>query len=121
MNKPISDQIQSCRNELIALRRDFHRHPELGFEEHRTAGVIESYLNDLGVATRRVAGTGVVALMEGAAPGPVLMLRADMDALPVAEENEVEYRSQHPGVMHACGHDAHMAMLLSGGQDSVAK
>jgi amidohydrolase len=74
--------------------------------------VIESYLNDLGVATRRVAGTGVVALMEGAAPGPVLMLRADMDALPVAEENEVEYRSQHPGVMHACGHDAHMAMLL---------
>jgi amidohydrolase len=108
----ISGQIESCRGELIALRRDFHRHPELGFEEHRTARVIEAYLQDLGLATHRVAKTGVVALLEGSHPGPVLMLRADMDALPVSEENEVEYRSQNPGVMHACGHDAHMAILL---------
>lgn len=108
----ISEQIEQCRDELIALRRDFHRHPELGFEEHRTAGVVEVYLQALGLSTRRVAGTGVVALLEGSGPGPVLMLRADMDALPVTEASEVDYKSQNPGVMHACGHDAHMAMLL---------
>jgi len=108
----IFDQLESYRDELIALRRDFHQHPELGFEEHRTAEIVESYLKDLGLATRRVAGTGVVALLDGSHPGPVLMLRADMDALPVTEENDVDYRSSNPGVMHACGHDAHMAMLL---------
>ncbi|MGA6927662.1 MAG: amidohydrolase [Desulfosarcina sp.] len=108
----LSEQVDHYRDELIALRRDFHRHPELGFEEHRTAGVIEAYLKALGLPTRRCAGTGVVALLEGRAPGPVLMLRADMDALPVVEANEVDYKSQNPGVMHACGHDAHMAMLL---------
>ena len=108
----IFDQIESYRDELIALRRDFHQHPELGFEEHRTAEIVESYLKDLGLATRRVAGTGVVALLDGSHLGPVLMLRADMDALPVTEENDVDYRSSNPGVMHACGHDAHMAMLL---------
>jgi len=112
MDKHISEQIESCQEELIALRRDFHQHPELGFEEQRTARVIEAYLHDLGLPTQRVAKTGVVALLEGSAPGPVLMLRADMDALPVTEENEVDYRSRNPGVMHACGHDAHMAMLL---------
>ena len=109
--QPIFD-LESYREELIALRRDFHRHPELGFEEHRTASVIEAYLNELGLVPRRVAGTGVVALLQGGQPGPVVMLRADMDALPVAEENTVDYASQNPGVMHACGHDAHMAMLL---------
>jgi amidohydrolase len=108
----ISEQIDQYHDELIALRRDFHQHPELGFEEHRTAEVVESYLTTLGLTTRRVAGTGVVALLHGADPGPVLMLRADMDALPVVEENDVDYRSKNPGVMHACGHDAHMAMLL---------
>ena len=110
MRKPI--QLQPYHDELIALRRDFHRNPELGFEEHRTAQVIETYLKDLGLTTRRMAGTGVVALLEGSSPGPVLMLRADMDALPVQEENDIDYISQNPGVMHACGHDAHMAMLL---------
>ncbi|WP_319409339.1 amidohydrolase [uncultured Desulfosarcina sp.] len=108
----IFDPIEPYRDELIALRRDFHQHPELGFEEHRTAEVVEAYLKDLGLPTRRMAGTGVVALLDGSHPGPVLMLRADMDALPVAEENDVDYRSRNPGVMHACGHDAHMAMLL---------
>ena len=108
----ISDQIEQHRDEVIALRRDFHRHPELGFEEYRTAGVVESYLQALGMTPRRMAGTGVVAVLEGSHPGPVLMLRADMDALPVNEANAVEYKSQNPGVMHACGHDAHMAMLL---------
>ncbi|MEE4113351.1 MAG: amidohydrolase [Desulfobacteraceae bacterium] len=108
----ISEQIQHYRDELIALRRDFHRHPELGFEEFRTAGVIESYLTELGLTPRRIAGTGVVATLKGSRSGPVLMLRADMDALPIVEETEVDYKSQNPGVMHACGHDAHMAMLL---------
>lgn len=108
----ISSQIKQYHDELIALRRDFHQHPELGFEEHRTAKVVEAYLHDLGLTTRRVAGTGVVAVLDGSRPGPVLMLRADMDALPVTEKNEVAYKSQNQGVMHACGHDAHMAMLL---------
>jgi amidohydrolase len=112
MSMQISDQIDECRDDLIALRRDFHRHPELGFEEYRTAEVIESYLQKLGLTTRRLAKTGVVALIEGSRSGPVLMLRADMDALPVMEANEIEYKSINPGVMHACGHDAHMAMLL---------
>jgi len=112
MDEQISREIQAHRDEVIALRRDFHQHPELGFEEHRTAAVVESYLKALGLAPHRVAGTGVVATLEGSRPAPVLMLRADMDALPITEENEVDYKSQNPGVMHACGHDAHMAMLL---------
>lgn len=107
-----SFQLESYREELIALRRDFHQYPELGFEEHRTADVIDAYLKALGLQPRRLAGTGVVALLEGTRPGPVLMLRADMDALPVTEANTVDYASRNPGVMHACGHDAHMAMLL---------
>jgi amidohydrolase len=106
------DELAEYQEELIALRRDFHQHPELGFEEHRTATVVETYLQALGLPTERVAGTGVVALLEGEKPGPTLMLRADMDGLPIQEENEVPYASVNPGVMHACGHDAHLAMLL---------
>ena len=108
----IKNRIEELNDELIHLRRDFHRHPELGFKEYRTAETIENYLNNLAINTRRLAQTGVVALIEGAQPGPVLMLRADMDALPITEENEFDYTSQNAGVMHACGHDAHMAMLL---------
>ncbi|MEN8244244.1 MAG: amidohydrolase [Thermodesulfobacteriota bacterium] len=108
----ISEQVEKYREELINLRRDFHRHPELGFEEFRTADIIENYLKALGIATQRIAKTGVVGILHGASPGPVLMLRADMDALPIEEENDVDYKSQNKGVMHACGHDAHMAMLL---------
>ena len=108
----IFDQINQYRDELIDLRRDFHRHPELGFEEYRTAELVETYLKNLGMTTRRVAKTGIVALLDGFRAGPVLMIRSDMDALPITEENDIEYKSQNPGVMHACGHDAHMAMLL---------
>jgi amidohydrolase len=108
----IRKRIEALKNELIHLRRDFHRYPELGFKEYRTAETIENYLNKLGIDTRRMSQTGVVALLEGAKPGPVLMLRADMDALPITEENDFDYKSQNNGVMHACGHDAHMAMLL---------
>lgn len=108
----IKERIKALNSELIHLRRDFHKHPELGFEEYRTAGIIEKYLQNLGIKTRRMTKTGVVGILEGARKGPVLMLRADMDALPVTEETEVDFRSQNQGVMHACGHDAHMAILL---------
>ncbi|MDD4569209.1 MAG: amidohydrolase [Tepidanaerobacteraceae bacterium] len=104
--------VASVTKEVVALRRDFHANPELGFQEYRTAGIVEKYLQDLGIATKRIAKTGVVGLIEGCKTGPVLMLRADLDALPINEENDVPYRSKHPGIMHACGHDAHVAMLL---------
>jgi amidohydrolase len=106
-------EAETLRDQLIAWRRDFHVHPELGFQEHRSAGVIADRLRELGYQVQTgVAHTGVVGLLEGARPGPVVMLRFDMDALPVTEENETSYVSQNPGVMHACGHDGHMAMGL---------
>lgn len=96
------------------LRRDFHRHPEMGFKEVRTAGVVARELGKLGLEMNTgVAETGVVALLEGARPGKVIMLRFDMDALPITEETGAEYASQNPGVMHACGHDAHTAVGLT--------
>ncbi len=108
--------IRGLHEELIALRRDFHRHPEPGFEEERTAGKVADFLAGCGDYAIRtgVAKTGVVADIAGSDPdGPWVLLRADMDALRVHEENtEIEYCSQNPGVMHACGHDAHTAMLL---------
>jgi amidohydrolase len=101
---------------VIADRRDFHEHPELAFQEVRTAGIVADRLRALGVEDVRtgIAGTGVTGLIHGTKEGPgrTVLLRADMDALPILEENEVEYVSQNPGVMHACGHDAHTAMLL---------
>jgi amidohydrolase len=97
-----------------ALRRDFHRHPELGFREVRTAGVVSRELHSLGLeVTSGVAETGVVALIEGGRPGPVVLLRFDMDALPIQEETGAGYASQNPGVMHACGHDGHTAVGLT--------
>lgn len=108
----IQKRIIELEQELIDLRRDFHMYPELGFQEFRTAEKIEAYLQNLGFETCRVAKTGVVALLDSKKPGPVLMLRADMDALPISEANEVDYKSKNEGIMHACGHDSHMAMLL---------
>lgn len=99
--------------DVVALRRDFHMHPELGFEEHRTAGIVAKRLQNLGFDVHTgIAGTGVVAVMKGRQPGRTIMLRADMDALPILEENRHEYRSTTDGKMHACGHDGHVAMLL---------
>ncbi|MEN8210345.1 MAG: amidohydrolase [Thermodesulfobacteriota bacterium] len=108
----IKERIKSLEPEIIKLRRDFHMFPELGFEEFETAKKIESWLQTSGFETKRVAKTGVTALLDSGIPGPCLMLRADMDALPVTEENKVSYKSKNSGIMHACGHDAHMAMLL---------
>src|SRR5512141_3269231 len=97
-----------------AMRRDFHLHPELGFQEVRTAGIVAKELQALGLeVTTGVGKTGVVAMLEGTKPGPVLMLRADMDALPIVEQTGKEYASQNNGVMHACGHDGHTAVLLT--------
>ncbi len=96
----------------IALRRAIHRHPELGFEEVRTAALVESELDALGIEHRRVAGTGVVGIIRGARPGRTAALRADMDALPITEQSGEACASEIPGKMHACGHDAHTAMLL---------
>jgi hippurate hydrolase len=100
----------------IAFRRDLHRHPELSFQEKRTAERIESALDGLGIAHRRVAGTGILAEIPAAGrriDGPMVALRADIDALPILEETGLEYASVENGVMHACGHDGHTAMVLA--------
>jgi amidohydrolase len=97
-----------------SLRRDFHMHPELGFREIRTGGIVAKELESLGIeVTKGVGKTGVVGLLEGAKPGPTLLLRFDMDALPIVEETSAEYASQNQGVMHACGHDGHTAIGLT--------
>lgn len=111
-NLEIFKRINELEDELIAIRRDFHRYPELGFKEFRTSKKIVKYLIDLGLEVTILAKTGVVGLLKGINNGPTLLLRSDMDALPINEENNVPYKSDNPGVMHACGHDGHMAMLL---------
>jgi hippurate hydrolase len=99
--------------EVVRLRRLFHRRPELAFEEHETAALVARTLGEIGLEPRTgVARTGVVAHVEGARPGPVVALRADMDALPIHEATGLDFASETDGAMHACGHDAHTAMLL---------
>ena len=99
---------------MVRWRRDFHRQPEIGFQETRTAGIIAKKLRQLGLEVQTGLGqTGVVGLLEGEKDGPTVLLRFDMDALPVQEENQTDYISHLPGVMHACGHDGHMAMGLA--------
>src|SRR6266516_543546 len=103
------------RASLVATRRDLHQHPELGFEERRTSTLVAERLQRLGYAVRTAVGkTGVVAVRDGAPRenARCVMVRADMDALPIDEANAVPYRSQHPGKMHACGHDGHVAIGL---------
>lgn len=98
---------------IRAIRRELHKYPELGFQEFKTAQLIKKELDILGIPYQdEVAKTGVVALIKGAKPGKTVLLRADMDALPINEETECEYKSLTPGVMHACGHDGHVAGLL---------
>src|SRR5580704_15885859 len=93
--------------ELVRYRRHFHAHPELSLVEFETAKFIERELRECEFDELRtgIAGTGILATLKGGKPGPVTLLRADMDALPIQELNENEYASQTPGVMHACGHD----------------
>ncbi|MFD1957743.1 M20 family metallopeptidase [Paenibacillus thailandensis] len=100
--------------EAADIRRKLHRHPELGYQEVKTSQFIMEYLTGLGLEVKKgVAVTGVIAILNGGKEGPVIALRADMDALPIEEKTGAPFASQHPGVMHACGHDMHMSMLLA--------
>jgi amidohydrolase len=107
-------QIRARQDAWIACRRDLHQHPELGFNLPRTAGLVAAELTRLGLEVQAGVGkSGVVGLLEGNAEGPTVLVRADMDALPVEEENQTDYVSQTPGKMHACGHDGHTAIALA--------
>ena len=120
LHKEIDARAESLMPKVIAWRRDFHQHPELGNREVRTAGIVAAHLRALGIDVQTgVAHTGVVGILKGGKPGPVVALRADMDALPVTEEVDVPFKSTvqavyngRSGVMHACGHDMHTAMLM---------
>lgn len=103
---------QAQATDLTAWRRRFHAHPELSFQEKETASYIRRYLEYLGLTWTDPCGYSTVAVIPGNRPGPTVAFRADIDALPIEEQNDVPYRSTRPGVMHACGHDAHTAILM---------
>ena len=110
---PVNNRIAEFHEEMTEWRRDLHAHPEIKFEEHRTAAVVADKLESWGIEVHRgIAGTGVVGVLRGSSQGGSIGLRADMDALPMDEEGNPPYRSQNPGRMHACGHDGHTTMLL---------
>ena len=109
----IRSEVKDIAEEIISIRRDIHKHPELGFEVHRTAELVSKHLNNLGFEVSTGIGkTGVVGDLIGKNDGPTIGLRADMDALPIQETSDLPYSSVNEGVMHACGHDGHTAMLL---------
>jgi len=109
----LDGQIGAIEADLIARRRELHRWPELGFQEHRTAAMVAGYLRDLGLEVRTgIGGTGVIATLRGRDAGPTLAVRACLDALAIEEQSGVPYCSQNPGVMHDCGHDMHMTCLI---------
>ena len=109
----IRSQIRELQSQLVSWRRSIHAFPELGFQEELTASLVSKQLTQWSIPHQTgIAKTGIVATIEGSKPGKVLAIRADMDALPIQEANEVSYRSQHPGKMHACGHDGHTAIAL---------
>jgi hippurate hydrolase len=114
--KPIPNSLAARAGELVEWRRDLHRHPELGYAEHRTARIVAERLRAFGLdrVETGIGGTGVVGVLHGrdGAGGPAIMLRADMDALPISEATGADHASLTPGVMHACGHDGHTTMLL---------
>ena len=117
----IHTQIAPLKDTIINTRRDFHKHPELSFKEFRTSKIVAEKLNNFGIETKKNIGkTGVVGILKGEKNGPTIALRADMDALPIQETNELSYKSVNKGVMHACGHDAHTAMLL-GAAEALSK
>ena len=118
----INSKAESIDQKVITWRRDIHQNPELGNREFKTAEKIAAHLRSLGIEVQeKVAYTGVVGILKGGKPGPVVLLRADMDALPVTERNSLSFLSkekatfngQETGVMHACGHDSHMAILMA--------
>ena len=121
LKEEVAKKANAIEQKVITWRRDFHEHPELGNTEVRTAGIIAKHLESLGIqVTTGVAKTGVVGVLKGDKPGPVVALRADMDGLPVMERVDLpfaskvktQYNGQEVGVMHACGHDSHVAILM---------
>ena len=109
----IKEDIQKIMPEVINIRRDIHMYPELGFQEFRTSQLIASYLENLELEVRKnIAQTGVLGILRGKEEGKTILLRADIDALPLEELNDVPYKSKNKGIMHACGHDGHIAILL---------
>ena len=121
LKNKVNQSADKIESKVIAWRRDFHEHPELGNNEFRTSGIIAKHLQSLGIEVKTgVAKTGVVGILKGGKPGPVIALRADMDGLPVIERTPVpfaskvktQYNGQEVGVMHACGHDTHIAILM---------
>ena len=114
VNNKIKELATAYKSEFIANRRHLHAHPELSFQEYNTVAFVEQQLKNIGISNiEKKAGTGILAIIEGKNPSKkVIALRGDMDALPIMEQNEVPYKSTHPGVMHACGHDVHTASLL---------
>jgi amidohydrolase len=113
MTMTVLERITGYTDELVAIRRDLHAHPEIGFEEERTSAVVAEKLASWGIEVhRRVGKTGVVGILRGKGEGRRIGLRADMDALPIEEQTNLPYRSKTPGKMHACGHDGHTTMLL---------
>lgn len=120
--KELMEQAGRIGPELVGVRRDLHRHPELSFQESRTASLVADHLRQLGMTVRAgVGGHGVVADLKGEHGGPTVALRADMDALPILEETGLEFASATPGVMHACGHDIHTTVLLGAAKLIAAK
>jgi amidohydrolase len=120
MKIKIREEIKNIKDEIYAIRRHFHRYPELSFKEFNTAETISQHLDKFGIAHKKGVGkTGIVGEINFG-PGPIIALRADMDALPIQEENNLDYKSLNDGVMHACGHDGHMAILL-GAANALSK
>jgi amidohydrolase len=112
MRSDLKEKVQGIEQQLLAWRRDFHRFPEIAFQEQRTSQVLRSILEELGLEVTSMAKTGLLARLKGKPGGRCVALRADIDALPVQEEGDKEYVSQNPGAAHACGHDGHMAVVL---------
>ena len=109
----IRSEVTAIADDIIAIRRDIHKYPELGFDEHRTSGVVAKHLKNLEFdVVTGIGKTGVIGDLKGNTSGQTIGLRADMDALPIQETGDIPYRSVNDGIMHACGHDGHTAMLL---------
>jgi amidohydrolase len=121
MDRALATEVESMAGTLVEWRRDFHRHPELAFEEHRTSVVVRAFLEAARIEVRPCGKTGLRGVLRGGRPGRTVALRADMDALPVAEIAGHDYQSQNPGVMHACGHDGHMAILMGAARILAAR
>jgi len=112
----VKKRVDEIFDEIVEIRRDIHKHPELGMEETRTSKIIKEFLDKYNIDNYSCAGTGVVGIIRGKNPGKTIGLRADIDALPIQEETDLEFKSVYDGKMHACGHDAHTSILLGVGK-----